>query len=1127
MESIFTRAARFLREQRLSRRWRNIVGVLAGLVVFCTTYALILPAMTAERQTVCGMEEHTHTEECFENGVQMCGKEEHTHTEDCYARGQGITVGVIMGPQGNSVTDVPPEQGNEEEPSGGELEVDLSGDGTAAPEEGTQLTPEQQEQEVQALEAQRQEEQNQLDQRLSEVTLTGTWADDVVAAAKAHTGCLEDGRSLVDAALQFSGVEGIPQASDGAGGYTGYADWVAQIRAAGRYKDSSKIPKEGDVVFLDQDADAGTLGYEDDRIDHAGIVIRVDAEKTTVEATGEKVKMLKAIMVLTDNAEGRIESFYYSMEDPTNINRIAGYARIPKNPSQGEAEEPDEENHTGGAPEQETVPAETEQQTEAQQPETMTESQTGEQPEAVEGQTEAQETETAEGQIDIQSETVADDQTGEQPEMAEGQTEAQQPETMTESQTGEQPEAVEGQTDTQQTEAMAENPENETEAAVGMTPEGTEAETDTLEEPSQADAEEPETDTETEMSTDEDMEPETDTEMSTDSDTESGLQETEMPTNEDIETENDTEMSTNDGIESETGEPETETDTEILTGEEETETDTDTESFTEEPETDTETDMSTDEDTETEIDTEMSTDEDIEPETGEWNWSEEDLEDETGTEAETDGWDWSEEDLEDETGTEAETGEWNWSEEDLEDETGTEAETGGWDWSQEDLEDETGTEAETGDWNWSGEDLEDETGTEAETGEWDWSEEDLEDETEAETGEWDWSWEDLEDETETEWDEWDHLEDETETEAEGSDPEADLETDEDWEAATAGTELTGMWGDDLTAVALTQLGVKESTENFILDENGEQKGITRYGQWYGEPYGDWDAMFVSFCLNYAEVPRTSVPRAGSCGALAGMLQTYGLYESPAEYEATKGDLVFLDTDADGAADHVGILEGTTETGVGGISVIAGDMEDEVKSVVYAKGDAAVIGYGRLPQKPSQTVHNKVFNDGKVRVTAEYTAEAGIPENAKLVAVEVPQDDERYKERFEAVREIMEEENRKAEETETEEEGIQAVSLEDETEGAEETELETEEELYMRVYNIGFYVDEQEVEPQAEVKISIEFLDDPGFGAGANRVIHMAEGKEPESLTVTNTAEEVSGQEGQQTINRIEFSTKIF
>jgi hypothetical protein len=31
------------------------------------------------------------------------------------------------------------------------------------------------------------------------------------------------------------------------------------------------------------------------------------------------------------------------------------------------------------------------------------------------------------------------------------------------------------------------------------------------------------------------------------------------------------------------------------------------------------------------------------------------------------------------------------------------------------------------------------------------------------------------------------------------------------------------------------------------------KGITRYGQWYGDAYGDWCAMFVSFCMNNAGI----------------------------------------------------------------------------------------------------------------------------------------------------------------------------------------------------------------------------------------------------------------------------------
>lgn len=49
-------------------------------------YALTLPAITLEGKTICGMEEHTHTEECYQDDELVCDKEEHQHTEDCYEK---------------------------------------------------------------------------------------------------------------------------------------------------------------------------------------------------------------------------------------------------------------------------------------------------------------------------------------------------------------------------------------------------------------------------------------------------------------------------------------------------------------------------------------------------------------------------------------------------------------------------------------------------------------------------------------------------------------------------------------------------------------------------------------------------------------------------------------------------------------------------------------------------------------------------------------------------------------------------------------------------------------------------------------------------------------------------------
>lgn len=65
------------------KSWRRVVRFLSCLVVFCTTYALILPAFTKKAQTFCGMQEHEHGPDCYKQ-ILSCLKEEHTHSGDCF-----------------------------------------------------------------------------------------------------------------------------------------------------------------------------------------------------------------------------------------------------------------------------------------------------------------------------------------------------------------------------------------------------------------------------------------------------------------------------------------------------------------------------------------------------------------------------------------------------------------------------------------------------------------------------------------------------------------------------------------------------------------------------------------------------------------------------------------------------------------------------------------------------------------------------------------------------------------------------------------------------------------------------------------------------------------------------------
>lgn len=77
---------KLLKDKARLKKWKRITLALSCVVVFCVVYALTLPAITLEGKTICGMEEHTHTEECYQDEELVCDKQEHQHTEDCYEK---------------------------------------------------------------------------------------------------------------------------------------------------------------------------------------------------------------------------------------------------------------------------------------------------------------------------------------------------------------------------------------------------------------------------------------------------------------------------------------------------------------------------------------------------------------------------------------------------------------------------------------------------------------------------------------------------------------------------------------------------------------------------------------------------------------------------------------------------------------------------------------------------------------------------------------------------------------------------------------------------------------------------------------------------------------------------------
>ena len=234
-----------------------------------------------------------------------------------------------------------------------------------------------------------------------------------------------------------------------------------------------------------------------------------------------------------------------------------------------------------------------------------------------------------------------------------------------------------------------------------------------------------------------------------------------------------------------------------------------------------------------------------------------------------------------------------------------------------------------------------------------------------------------------------------EDDSEKSDDTADVEDASYWETTIPDLSDCETWAEKLLAVAQSQLGYKESVLNFTVGPDGEHKGYTRYGAWNGNPYGDWCAMFVSFCLNYAGIENNEdvIPYSENCQTWVAKLAK--IFEDPDTYIPEPGDIVFFDQSGSDYADHVGIVSdveyGTktikrhvvagTETAVEdspialltyansliseetpvetleatetevtiakSIEVIEGNSSDRVQTVTYDMTDSSILGFASM------------------------------------------------------------------------------------------------------------------------------------------------------------------------------------
>ena len=168
---------------------------------------------------------------------------------------------------------------------------------------------------------------------------------------------------------------------------------------------------------------------------------------------------------------------------------------------------------------------------------------------------------------------------------------------------------------------------------------------------------------------------------------------------------------------------------------------------------------------------------------------------------------------------------------------------------------------------------------------------------------------------------------------------ADVETPADWDEQSEG--MSSFWSDAMTEIAQRQLGYTESAKNFTVDKAlgetlAQAHHYTRYGDWYGNPYGNWDVMFVAFCQHYAGIPEDVIPQCASLLQLRTELEkTHPEYITPGGSEATPGDIVLYTNTA--GEETIGIVtehDGTT------LTVVSGAVDGAVAAVTVAEADVA-------------------------------------------------------------------------------------------------------------------------------------------------------------------------------------------
>lgn len=316
-----------------------------------------------------------------------------------------------------------------------------------------------------------------------------------------------------------------------------------------------------------------------------------------------------------------------------------------------------------------------------------------------------------------------------------------------------------------------------------------------------------------------------------------------------------------------------------------------------------------------------------------------------------------------------------------------------------------------------------------------------------------------------------------------SDAKADLETEEDWKKTlpdqTALKDKTD--AEKVLMIAESQKGYKESEKNYIVENETEKKGITRYGQWDEDPYEDWAGAYARFVLHYAGIETADAKKHTSDW----LEQLHDKGELKAAEEAEAGDVLFVYDEKDQL--KAGIVG---EVKDGTVKAWMGDWDNQVQEKTFSKTDEKVHSVWKAIQKEEPADPEQPEGPAEPEVPAE---EEQKPEETPKADEEKPAEQPKDEEpvvTYDFTQEVEAEDGAQIKVSwnagtfETEDVVFQAkkVELTEEEQKKVQEQLDKDKSYTFRNYDLTFYVRDgnmvlQKVEPMQPVHVEIELGED--------------------------------------------------